>query len=141
MSIFSAISKAAHSAVSWFEKQWASFEKNAPTVEALADHAFKYSVLGLKVVLAQVGPDTAAGKVISDVIKNLLTVSSVVYDVGAHSSLSGVLQTIVADLNSILDEAHIKNAATRGSIAKIIQTIEALVEAFMGNPAALPPAA
>lgn len=130
MSIFSAIAKAEHTFVAWAEKEWSKLQTEAPKIEAIADAGFKYATVGLSIIQKQVGPDTEAGKVIAEAIKDISTVSAVVYDVGAHPMLGSILNDVVSNLSGLLSASHISNAGTVGSITKIISTLAAVAEAF-----------
>lgn len=131
MSIFSAIGNAEHTAIAWIEKEWAKFQKAAPTIEHLTEEGINYATAGLKVVLAQLDPASKEAEVILGSIKKLTNLSAVVFDFGAHPTLAGEFQVVVNDLGAILSLGGIKNANLVGGITKAVSTIAALVSAFL----------
>lgn len=130
MSIFSSIANAAHTFVAWFEKEVQAFEKAAPTLEKSADAAFKYASTVVSIVKAQVTPGSEADKILGEIVSDIKVASAVVYDAGAHPNVSGLIQTIVDNLNALLSASHISNAGLVATITKVINTLAALVSAF-----------
>lgn len=130
MSIFSAIANAAHTFVSWFEKEVTAFEKAAPSLEKSADVAFKYASVVLGIVQAQVAPGSEAAKILGEIVSDIKVASAVVYDAGAHPNVGGLIQTIVDNLNALLSASHISNAGLVSTITKVVNTLAALVSAF-----------
>jgi hypothetical protein len=128
MSIFANIVNAEHTFVAYIEKKLTELEKAAPTIEKVTEQAISYAVTALKVVAAQVDPKTAG--TLSTISQKLVTLGSVVYDLGAHASLADEFGVIVSDLNSILSLGSIKNANLVGGITKVVQTIATLVAVF-----------
>lgn len=130
MSIFSSISNAAHTFAAWFEKTMTRLESSAPAIEKTASASITYAVTALKIVAAQFTPGSGEATTISAIITKLVTLSSVVYDMGAHPSLAGEFQVVVDDLNQFLSLGSIKNANLVSGITKVVSTIAALVSAF-----------
>ena len=131
MSIFSAIATAEHTFVAWFEKELAAIKKVAPTLEQTADAGFKYATVVLGIIVAQVPTGSEAEKVINEILSDLKVASAVVYDAGAHPNIGGLVQTIVTNLGALLSAGHISNAGTVSLITKVVNTLSALVSAFL----------
>ena len=131
MSIFSAIANAEHTFVAWFEKEIAAIKKVAPTIEQSADAAFKYASLVVGIVAAQVPTGSEAEKVLQEILSDIKVASAVVFDAGAHANVAGVVQTIVDNLADLLKAGHISNAGSVATITKVINTLAALVSAFL----------
>ena len=104
MSIFSSIANAAHTFVSWFEKEWAKFQKDAPTIEVFIEQGVVYATGVLKIVLSQMDAASPAAAIITKAIQDLLTLSAVAYDAGAHPTLASNT-ALEAALSSILYQA------------------------------------
>ncbi len=131
MSIFSAIANAEHTFVAWFEKEIAAIKKVAPSLEQSADAAFKYASAILGIIAAQVPSGSEADKILQEILSDIKVASAVVYDAGAHASVGGLVQTIVDNLGSLLKAGHITNAGSVATVTKVINTLAALVSAFL----------
>lgn len=131
MSIFSAIADAAHTFVNWFEKEILAIKKVAPTLEQSADAAFKYASAVIGVVVAQLPTDSEATKVLNEALSDIKVVSAAIYDAGAHPNFSGLIQTIVDNLDALLKAGHISNQNLVSIITKVVKTIAALIPAFL----------
>lgn len=131
MSIFSSITNAAHTFVAWFEKEITAIQKVAPTLEQSAAAAFKYASVVIGIVVAQVPSGSEAEKILNEVLSDIKVASSVVYDAGAHPNVGGLIQTIVDNLSGLLAGSHISNAGTVSTVTKVVNTLSALVSAFL----------
>lgn len=131
MSIFSNISNAVHTFVGWVEKEYATFMKEAPTVEHYIEQGVTYATGVLKIVLAQVEAGSPAANALTKAIQDLLTVSAIAYDAGAHPSLGGLFQVVISDLSGIESLAGIKNANLITTISKVVSTLQAIVTAVL----------
>lgn len=130
MSIFTNISNAAHTFVAWFEAEITKLVNSAPTIEQTAAKGFQYAAAVLGIVLAQVTPGSEAAKVLAEAISDIKTISSVVYDAGAHPTVGTLIQDVVGNLNALLSAGHISNAGLVNTITKVVSTLAALVSAF-----------
>lgn len=130
MSIFGAIANAEHTAVAWIEKEWSKLQTEAPKIEQVADAGFKYATASLTIVLEQVGATSPAGSVISEAIKDITTLSAVVFDAGASPTVSGLIGDVVTNLSGLLSAGHISNAGSVATVTKVVSTLAALVSAF-----------
>ena len=131
MSIFSNIANAAHTFVAWVEKEYATFVKEAPAIEHYIEQGINYAVGVLKIVLAQVEAGSPAANILTKAIQDLLTISAISYDAGAHPSLGGLFQTVINNLSGIESVAGIKNANTVATITKVVNTLAAIVSAVL----------
>ena len=131
MSIFSSIANAAHTFVSWFEKEWAKFQKDAPTIEVFIEQGVVYATGVLKIVLSQMDAASPAAAIITKAIQDLLTLSAVAYDAGAHPTLASGFQDVVTNLTALENAVGIKSPNTVAIIAKVISTIGAIASALL----------
>jgi hypothetical protein len=131
MSIFSSISNAAHTFVNWFEKEITAVKKAAPSIEKSADAAFKYASAVVGIVATQVPSGSEAEKILDEILADIKVASAVVFDAGAHANVGGLIQTIVDNLGDLLKAGHITNAGSVATVTKVINTLAALVSAFL----------
>jgi DNA-binding FrmR family transcriptional regulator len=131
MSIFSKIASAAKTAVNWLEQEFTKIEGNIPAIETMIEVGVKYSVSVLKIVLSQVEAASPAAKILSTAIQDLLTLSAVAFDAGAHPSLATEFQAIVNNLAGLESATGIKNATTLGTVQKVVSTISAIAAALL----------
>lgn len=131
MSIFSNIATAAHTFVSWFETEAAKFQKNAPAVEVFIEQGVAYATGVLKIVLAQVAAGSPAAGVLDKAIQDLLTLSAVAYDAGAHPSLASGFQDVVTNLSGLESATGIKNTNSVATVGKVVNTLSAIVSAVL----------
>jgi hypothetical protein len=131
MSIFSNIANAAHTFVSWFETEVAKFQKNAPTVETFIEQGVAYATGVLKIVLAQVDANSPAAGILGKAIQDLLTLSAVAYDAGAHPSLASGFQDVVTNLSGLESATGIKNANSVATVGKVVNTLSAIISAVL----------
>ena len=131
MSLFSNLAAAKNTFVAWIEKEYAKFQSEAPAIETFIENGVKYATGVLKIVLSQVDANSPAAKIITTAVQDLLTLSAVVYDAGAHPSLASGFQDVVANLGA-LETAHgIKNPGTVATVGQVISTIAAIAASLL----------
>ena len=131
MSIFSNIANAAHTFVSWFEKELSKVEAAAPTIEQSVEKGATYGVAVLKIVASQVTAGSPAAGIINTAIGDLLTASAVVFDAGAHPTVATLFQDIVTNLGGLETATGVKNPSTVATVGKVISTIAAIASALL----------
>lgn len=131
VSIFSNIAAAKNSFIAWIEKECAKLEAEAPTIETMIETGVKYATGVLKILLTRVDAASPAAKIITTAISDLLTLSAVAFDAGAHPSLASGFQDIASNLSALENATGIKNATTLGTVQKVISTIAALAAALL----------
>jgi len=131
MSIFSSIANAGHTFVSWFETEVNKFQKDAPAIETFIEQGVAYATGVLKIVLAQVDANSPAAGILSKAIQDLLTLSAVAYDAGAHPSLASGFQDVVSNLTALESAAGIKNVNSVATVGKVVNTLSAIVSALL----------
>jgi hypothetical protein len=128
---FQNLDSAAHTFVAWVEKEYATFMKDLPVIEHYIEQGTNYAVGVLKIALSKVAPGSKAESVITKAIQDLLTANAVVYDAGAHPSVGGLFQAVVNDLSGLEAAMGFKNADTLATIAKVVQTLSAVVSVVL----------
>ncbi|HUD73847.1 MAG TPA: hypothetical protein VMQ76_02155 [Terracidiphilus sp.] len=131
MGFISSIANAEHTFVSWFKTEVAKFEKAAPSVETSIENGVAWANGVLKIVLAQVDAGSPASTVIKKAIQDLLVLSAVSYDAGAHPTLATGFQDVITNLSGLETAVGIKNANTVATITKVISTLAAIVSALL----------
>lgn len=138
MSIFSAITSAAHTFAAWAEKALLAVTAEAPKVELVAAAILKYAGPALQtVVTVEAGGPAGAivGKVIADAQAGLIAASGLIYDFGATPSIGSVLSSITTNLQSLLSASHITNQTSINTVTKVVTELESLILA-LAPPAA-----
>jgi hypothetical protein len=131
MNIGSSIEAAAHTFLAWLHKEAAAVEAVLPTIETDIENGVSYSTKILKIVASKVEPGSPAANIISKSIQDLLTLSAVAYDAGAHPSLAGDFQAVVTNLSGLETATGIKNADTVATVGKVISTIASIASALL----------
>jgi hypothetical protein len=131
MSLSSFFTNAVHTFVNWVEKEYATFMKDAPVIEHYIEQGVQYAVGVLKIILSQVESGSKAETVITKAIQDLLTVSAVAYDAGAHPTLGGMFQAIVNNLQGLEAAAGFKSANALATIAKVVSTLSAIAQVLI----------
>jgi len=135
MTFFSNLAAAKNTFIAWIEKEVAKFQAEAPQIETFIENGVKYATGVLKIVLSQVDANSPAAKIITTAVQDLLTLSAVTYDAGAHPSLASGFQDVVTNLGALETAVGIKNPATVATVGKVISTIAAIASALL--PAAV----
>ena len=115
----------------WFEKEWAAFEKNEQAIETYADKSLQWATQGLKVILDKIDPTSEAAKIITEILRDISTVSATIFDFGAGASLADKLTAIGNNLGALLTDAHIVNTGKVASITKVVNVLTSLASIFL----------
>ena len=105
--------------------------QDAPAIEAFIEQGVAYATGVLKIVLAQVDANSPAAGILSKAIQDLLTLSAVAYDAGAHPSLASGFQDVVSNLTALESAAGIKNVNSVATVGKVVNTLSAIVSALL----------
>ncbi len=138
MSIFSTLASYEHTFTAWCAKEWQKFWKAEPSLVALADRVFPYAKSALQIGLSFEAPAVAAaaGPVLDKIHSGLDVAAGLLYDFGAHPTVSGVISTVQSDMSSLESVAGIKSTQAKDSIAKAMNSVAALQSAVTGAIAA-----
>lgn len=133
MSLFSALSNAAHSFAAFAEKEWTKLYNETPKLEQIAATTLKYVGPALQMVVsAELG--APAGAVVAGVIKeaqsSLIAAGSLIYDFGANPTVSSIFTGVNTDLSGLLTAGHITSPTSVSAVNRVIKEIEVLVGAF-----------
>jgi hypothetical protein len=129
MSIFSGIASADHTFVAWAEKELTKVEKAAPTIEKVVDTGIAYLTPVLNIALAATGAGAVVpevDEVISEAQKDLMVVSSVIYDFGPTPTAASMFASIKTNLQGLLSAGHIKSATGTAAVNKAIGEVDAM---------------
>jgi len=126
-----------HTVTGWLVKSYQAIYKTAPTLTKAMDVARPY-VGGILQIVAQkegISASTASEvlNVFDQVDSNLHTASALLYDAGPNPQAANLLATAAANLQTLLDAGHIKNADSQALVTKAIQSVNALVNPASGS--------
>ena len=125
------IAAESHTFLAWLHKEVAEVEAAAPTIETDIENGVSYSTKILKIVASQVEAGSPAANVISKATQDLLTLSAVAYDAGAHPTLASGFQDVVMNLGGLETATGIKNANTVATVGNVISTIASIASALL----------
>jgi hypothetical protein len=125
------IAAESHTFLAWLHKELAEVEAAAPTIETDIENGVSYSTKILKIVASQVEAGSPAANVISKATQDLLTLSAVAYDAGAHPTLASGFQDVVTNLGGLETATGIKNANTVATVGNVISTIASIASALL----------
>jgi hypothetical protein len=121
-----------HTFCAWCEKEWASFYKEAPKLEAIADTTLKYVTGALQIAasLETGNPEIAViSKVLTTAQNGVTAASGLINDFGATPTAASMLSAVSSDLSGLLTAAHVTNAKSVAAVTKAVTETNALVGA------------
>lgn len=140
MSFLDTLKNFAHTFTSWVANEYAKLYGAMPAINQVADSVFKYAIPAIQILVGmEAGQPAAAlvGSVAADAQSSLHAASALMYDFGPHPSVTGIVQGVQSNLNSLLTAGHIKNQNSIDTATKIVNSLGALVAAL---PASTTPA-
>jgi hypothetical protein len=139
MSIFSDIANAAKSTAAWIEKELTKILKAAPTVLSVIDTTLSYTSTIIEVIVERVAGTAAeaeVAKILTEVQSDIKVAQAVIYDTGASTTVSGLLDAIIANLKALETAGHISDTATIALVTKVLTELDVIakkVESLLGT--------
>jgi hypothetical protein len=122
-----------HTAVTWIEKELTSALKFALKAATVAYAGLNYGSTLIEVVIGQVAgtaAETEATTVLTEALSLLAAAKAALYDTQDVSSVGALLDKVIANLNTILTDAHITNTNSVALITKVLKALDAIVKAI-----------
>jgi hypothetical protein len=131
MSIFSGIEKAAKSTVAWIDKEFTKILKISPTVLSVIDTDLSYTSVLIEVIVERVAGTAAEEetvKVLAEVRADIKVLQAVLYDTGTSTTVSKLLDSIIANLTALETAEHISNTAVVTLISKVLAELDVIAK-------------
>ena len=131
MSIFSGIANAAKSTAAWIEKTFTKILKTAPTVLSIIDTTLNYTSVLIEIIVERMAGTTAEAetvKVLAEVRSDIAVLQAVLYDTGTSTTVSGLLDAIIANLKALEAAGHISDTATAAILTKVLTELDVIAK-------------
>ena len=122
-----------HTAAAWIDKELTKGLKFALKSTTVAYSVLSYASAIIEKVVGLVkgtAAETEATTILTEVLSLLAAAKSALYDTQDVSTIGSLLYKIIANLNTILTDAHITNTAHVELITKVLKALDAVVKAI-----------
>ena len=131
MSFFGDIANAAKSTASWIEKTFTKILKTAPSVLSVIDTILSYTSVLIEIIVERMAGTTAEAetvKVLAEVRSDIAVLQAVLYDTGTSTTVSGLLDAIIANLKALEAAGHISDTATAAILTKVLTELDVIAK-------------
>ncbi len=128
-----------HTAAAWIDKELTKALKFALKSTTVVYSVLSYSAILIEVVVKQIAgtaAETEATAILTEILSLLAAAKSALYDVQDVTSVGSLLDTVIANLNTILTDAHITNSNSVALITKVLKSLDAIAKAIESQLAA-----
>lgn len=147
MSFFSTLKNYAHTFTAWVAKEYTKLYAAEPTIAAVADSVFKYTIPALQILVGMEAGAPAAnvvGTIAAEAQSSLHAASALIYDFGPSPTVTSIVKGVQDNIGTLLTAGHVTNPASVDAANKIVNSLAALVSTLpptSGAMADLKPAA
>jgi hypothetical protein len=131
MSIFSGIANAAKSTAAWIEKTFTKILETAPSVLSVIDTTLSYTSVLIEIIVERVAGTSAEAetvKVLAEVRSDIVVLQAVLYDTGTSTTVSSLLDAIIANLKALETAGHISDTATVTILTKVLTELDVIAK-------------